>query len=996
MDITARRARRGNTVARMALVASLVVGLLVAVPSAAVAAVPFPDVPIDGWDTNGKVFVVKVVADTVYIGGSFTTVRAPGGGTTASRNNLAAFDLTTGDLLPFSANTNNPVRAIESDGSTLWVGGSFNMVGGVFRSNVAALDAVTGVPHPAFDISLNGAVHGLAQIGNRIYAAGYFTLVEGVQQHRVASLDPVTGQPDGNFQAAVNDGVRAIAASSATGRLFVGGQFTAVGSHDWTYLAEIDPVTGQGVGPGFDCCDVAPLLDLTASPDGSRVFGAVAGFENRAQAWSTIDGSRLWHHRAMGDTQAVSYHDGVLYFGFHEGFDEDETVRMLAADVLTGELQNYRPSIDSFYGVWAIDATAAGLAVGGEFFNVSGVSTRGIAVFPGADRPVDTSAPSKPQGLEATSQNGALHLEWDPASDDRGVSYYRIFRDGAMVGRSLGTGYVDDAVDENTVYSYRVRAVDLAGNISAASVPLEVKTRMSLVAAGDVWRHDDTARSTTSWRGVEFNDSSWAVGPAQFGFGEGDEATVLQAGRMTYYFRKQLNVPANQMVTNANLGFVRDDGVVIYINGVEVLRSNMPAGTITSDTRASETISGPGESTWHTASIDPDLFEPGLNLIAVEIHQRGASSSDVSFDLHLDAELTDYVLDEIAPTRPLRLSNVPKSPTEIDLSWDSASDNVGVIGYLVYRNNVQIGYTTSLSFHDEGLFPATEYRYKTFAIDKAGNVSPRSRISRGTTLADLTPPSKPKNVSLLATPNSITVDWDPATDNVAVDYYVIKSFGAVIGTTTDTSFVLEGLVPETEYHVAVRAVDIVGTRGLKVHNWVTTPAVVTSYSPVIAGQTWRYLDDGSDLGSGWTATGFNDSGWASGAAELGYGDGDEATVVDDGPDSNHYITTYFRTEFTISNAAAVSALRLRLVRDDGAVVYINGVEVYRDNMPAGVIDSSTLASTGVSGHGESEWVVVSIPTGAVVTGNNVMAVEVHQNHRTSSDISFNATLRVNP
>ena len=110
-----------------------------------------------------------------------------------------------------------------------------------------------------------------------------------------------------------------------------------------------------------------------------------------------------------------------------------------------------------------------------------------------------------------------------------------------------------------------------------------------------------------------------------------------------------------------------------------------------------------------------------------------------------------------------------------------------------------------------------------------------------------------------------------------------------------------------------------------------------SFSQILpAGSSWSYLDDGSDQSTTWYATGFDYSSWTTGNAELGYGDGDETTVVSYGPDSgNKYPTTYFRTSF-IATAADVanSALLLSAIRDDGMVVYINGVQVWSDNMAA--------------------------------------------------------------
>ena len=125
---------------------------------------------------------------------------------------------------------------------------------------------------------------------------------------------------------------------------------------------------------------------------------------------------------------------------------------------------------------------------------------------------------------------------------------------------------------------------------------------------------------------------------------------------------------------------------------------------------------------------------------------------------------------------------------------------------------------------------------------------------------------------------------------------------------------------------------------------------------VPVGATWRYLDNGSNQGTAWRAASFGDSAWKSGQAQLGYGDGDERTIVGYGPSTtNRYITTYFRRAFTVANPAAVGTLTLRLLRDDGAVVYLNGVEVFRSNMPSGTISYTTLASSAVGGTDEQRF-----------------------------------------
>jgi hypothetical protein len=162
---------------------------------------------------------------------------------------------------------------------------------------------------------------------------------------------------------------------------------------------------------------------------------------------------------------------------------------------------------------------------------------------------------------------------------------------------------------------------------------------------------------------------------------------------------------------------------------------------------------------------------------------------------------------------------------------------------------------------------------------------------------------------------------------------------------------------------------------------------------VAANSSWKYRDTGADLGSSWRANEFDDSAWSAGNAELGYGDGDEITTVSFGPNpSNKYITTYFRKSFNLPDASSLTGARLRLKRDDGAVVYLNGVEATRSNMPLGVITASTLAASAVGGPDESRFFEFEINPGRLRSGNNVIAIEIHQNAPNSSDISFDAEL----
>src|SRR5689334_398096 len=149
---------------------------------------------------------------------------------------------------------------------------------------------------------------------------------------------------------------------------------------------------------------------------------------------------------------------------------------------------------------------------------------------------------------------------------------------------------------------------------------------------------------------------------------------------------------------------------------------------------------------------------------------------------------------------------------------------------------------------------------------------------------------------------------------------------------------------------------------------------------VATGAVWKYLDNGSDQGTAWQASNFDDSAWASGPAELGYGDGDEATVVNSGPANAFFITTYFRQSFDISGAslAGAAAINATMERDDAAVVYLNGREIFRNsNLPAA--PEPILFDTLATGQAVEDTIdTFRIDPTNFVAGVNVFAVEVHQ------------------
>ena len=167
---------------------------------------------------------------------------------------------------------------------------------------------------------------------------------------------------------------------------------------------------------------------------------------------------------------------------------------------------------------------------------------------------------------------------------------------------------------------------------------------------------------------------------------------------------------------------------------------------------------------------------------------------------------------------------------------------------------------------------------------------------------------------------------------------------------------------------------------------------------VRAGSSWRYFDTGQYPGPAWTGQNYNDSDWPSGKAELGYGGGDEATPIRNGSPGAHYITTWFRQSFALTDPTLYRNLWLRLRAADSAVVYLNGTEIYRVNLPAGIpITPTTPASTTATGLVEKSFfpVNVSFALQLLATGTNVVAVEVHQASPASPELSFDLELLAN-
>jgi hypothetical protein len=425
---------------------------------------------------------------------------------------------------------------------------------------------------------------------------------------------------------------------------------------------------------------------------------------------------------------------------------------------------------------------------------------------------------------------------------------------------------------------------------------------------GALWKYWDSASPVANgWQTIEFNDSAWPSGNGRFGWGLDGESTLLTEGRIAHYFRRAFVMTNGSALESLTFNALRDDGIVVYFNGAEVFRTNMPAGLVTGATLASATVNTPDETipVTYTVSIANYIPRYGTNVVAVELHQSTASSSDAGFDLSLYGEGT---------TEPRIFLSAPANGA-------------------------------SLGFGAPNLFEA------------------QAQAASGRSI-------------------------------VAVEFF---SDGTNFGQATNIPFRVNWSGSSTGTHtIFARMVDDLGASVTSAPVQVFFGYPTVSLVLVPSGSVWKYLDDGTDQGTNFAQTNFNDSAWASGPGELGYGDlpdgRPEATVMCCSNAVTHPFTHYFRREFIVPPETYLTNLTFRLLRDDGALVWLNGREMYRSNMPPGTVTYITPATTGITGADEAIFFATTITTTNAHSGTNLIAVEVHQNSAGSSDLSFDLQL----
>jgi chitodextrinase len=248
-------------------------------------------------------------------------------------------------------------------------------------------------------------------------------------------------------------------------------------------------------------------------------------------------------------------------------------------------------------------------------------------------------------------------------------------------------------------------------------------------------------------------------------------ATVISASKASLSWTAPTNFP--------NLA-----GYKVYRNGVIVAAVS---GTVYTD-------SGLTASTSYTYSVA--AYDT--------VHNFSEKSNSVTITTPINSS------DIIAPSVPTNLIVTPIYWYEIGLTWTASTDNVGVIGYKIYRNGVLVGSGSGTNHYDTDLTASTSYSYTVAAYDAVGNVSAQTAAVSATTPAapDTAAPTVPGELTAIAVSSSqINLTWTASTDNVRLSGYKIYRGGALIGATDINSYSDMGLTASTSYIYNVAAYD---------------------------------------------------------------------------------------------------------------------------------------------------------------------------------------------
>ncbi len=623
------------------------------------------------------------VGDYVYVGGNFRYVQKDEGGTgRVEQSYLAAFDVNTGEWVStFRPTFNDQIKSLVAlpDG-TLAVGGEFTQANGQAAVGFTVLDPATGQTSPTLSAEIENRIGGGSAVtvrsmkvqGNWLYLGGAFTHTKasGDNYFRYARnamrINLTTKRVDDTWNPNLGGTVNDITPSADGTRVYVAGYFETAGTSTFIKagaLTATSPATPLPWTPTFSVTNNAQRFQFTITETAHSVW--LGGSEHLFTSYDKNSLALTSGSVAMagGDFQ-TSVSDnatGVVYAGCHcedyiysgttsypwpSNFSQGEKLGFVGAwDEATGELiPDFAPKIKARqgYGAWSSFIDSNGnLWIGGDF--ESSVVKSGVSQWSGGFirfSPRDTTAPPSPTDLQVNGDPSTVTLSWTPVSES-GVTY-EVLENGRVVATTSGNSVTLPAL--GSAAQYVVRAADASGNRSASTSrvtydPASAPVTTTVVARNASWQWRYNSDAITGWQAPAFDSSSWSTGLAPLGWGSSDIGTDISAGLpgakpLAAQFRTSFTVADPSTLDDVIVTYIADDGAVVYLNGQEISRQNLPTGTITQNTYATAAPKrATAEGNLVTVTVPASMLVAGQNVISAETHLNYKSTPDATFYL---------------------------------------------------------------------------------------------------------------------------------------------------------------------------------------------------------------------------------------------------------------------------------------------------------------------------------------------------------------------------
>ncbi|PYI37314.1 hypothetical protein CVS30_15990 [Arthrobacter psychrolactophilus] len=614
--------------------------------------------------------------NTVFAGGNFKYVQQnKAGAGQVEQSYLAGFNVNTGAWMSgFRPTFNGQIKALATLPNGLIVaGGEFTQANGQPHAGVVVLNPGDGSTNTSVNVNVRNALTGgVIQVRSLkvedgwLYIGGNFTHLGGgthpattVYSRAAARVSISDGTPDGNWNPSFNGTVTEVEPSQDGSRLYATGYFTSTNSVAANKIAALSTAAGATkIAPDWTMISSGNAdFQFTVSEANSRIWHG--GSEHDLFSYTKTDFTRLSTNIAKynGDFQTSEISNGVLYAGCHcndfiyagatfwpnlgTGWSVADKLGFVGAwNAETGIIeQSFNPVLDTRagHGAWGTFGDSTGvLWIGGDFSN--SVSAAGASQWSGGFvrfAPRDAAAPPAPSNLKASSNGLVDSLTWQ-ASSEAGVSY-QVLRNDRVIGIANGTSL---STDTATGAKYFVRAVDQAGNFSAstafATAPVVANPPEVVIPENASWsyRFENTAPDP-AWTSNGYDGSAWAVGPSPLGWGSASIATTLSVvgtKPLAAQYRKTFNVADASTIASLELTTKADDGIIVYVNGVEAGRANMPAGTIAWNSYATAAPLTANAAPV-TFTVPGSVLVTGSNTVTAQMSSNYRTTKDSSFAL---------------------------------------------------------------------------------------------------------------------------------------------------------------------------------------------------------------------------------------------------------------------------------------------------------------------------------------------------------------------------